>query len=414
MMESRAVLFVDDEEKVLRSLKRGLLDEPYETFFAESGKEALDILEREEVHVIVTDMRMPEMSGLELLEIVKERYPRIIRMVLSGYTQITPLLEAINRGEIFRFITKPWKLEEEFKTVVRQAIDYYDLQRERDNLVAELSQYNFELEEQVRRRTEQLLTITQQAEVGKCASQVVNNLKTPLESILGFLELISDSVPEESGACDKLVQYTDQALSAAMEMREIIVDTLQHARSSVVEGAERVDVNEVIREELTFFELNPFFKSKVTRDIGLAEDLPRIAGQSIHFKQIVDNLLTNALDAMDTGNGKHLFVNTYGRDNDIVIDIRDTGGGIAPENLDRIFSPDFTTKPVGKGTGLGLASVKEMVESYGGRIEVESTEGRGSKFSIVVPISRGYADGLDEKALGKESLNVEELQNSGC
>ena len=140
-MEKRTILFVDDEEKVLRSLERGLLDESYNCHFAKSGKEALEILEQNEVHVIVTDMRMPEMSGLELLRIVKVKYPHIIRLILSGYTQVSTLLTAINQGEIFKFITKPWRLEEDFKTVLHQAVDYYNLRAERDSLLQELQQY---------------------------------------------------------------------------------------------------------------------------------------------------------------------------------------------------------------------------------------------------------------------------------
>ncbi len=135
-MEERTVLFVDDEEKILKSLNRGLLDEPYNTIFAKSGKEALELLGQQEVHVIVTDMRMPEMGGLELLKIVKEEYPHIIRLVLSGYTDATTLLAAINEGEIYRFIPKPWKLEDECKTIIRQAIEYYDLHSERAMLMS--------------------------------------------------------------------------------------------------------------------------------------------------------------------------------------------------------------------------------------------------------------------------------------
>ncbi len=132
MNENWTILFVDDEVRLLRSIERGLLDEPYHLLFAESGKDALKLLEENEVHIIVTDMRMPEMSGLDLLRIVKEKYPHIVRIVLSGYTQVTTLLTAINQGEIFRFITKPWKMEEEFKSVLRQAVDYHKLQAERD------------------------------------------------------------------------------------------------------------------------------------------------------------------------------------------------------------------------------------------------------------------------------------------
>ena len=139
-MEKRTVLFVDDEEKILNSLKRGLLDEPYNTLFATSGKEAIEILQREEVHIIVTDMRMPEMSGLELLRIVKKDYPSIVRMVLSGYTQVTTLLTAINQGEIFKFITKPWQLEEEFKPAIREAVEYYEFRNQRQTVEAEAKQ----------------------------------------------------------------------------------------------------------------------------------------------------------------------------------------------------------------------------------------------------------------------------------
>jgi len=148
-MEKRTVLFVDDEEKIISSLKRGLLDEPYKKLFASSGKEALEILQKNEVHVLIADMRMPEMIGLELLRIVKREYPHIVRMVLSGYTQITTLLTAINQGEVYKFITKPWKLEEEFKPSIRQAIEYYNLHNERDRLAAELEQYKAKLGEKV-------------------------------------------------------------------------------------------------------------------------------------------------------------------------------------------------------------------------------------------------------------------------
>jgi len=131
-MESRNVLFVDDDQMLLASVKRVLLKEPYSTLFATSAREAFEILKQNEVHVIITDMRMPQMGGLELLSIVKKEYPRVIRMVLSGLTQADSLLKAINQGEIFRYITKPWKSNEELRTIIRQAIEFYELHGERE------------------------------------------------------------------------------------------------------------------------------------------------------------------------------------------------------------------------------------------------------------------------------------------
>jgi DNA-binding NtrC family response regulator len=121
---------VDDDEIVLRSLERGLLDESelFDQLFAKSGQEALEILQKEQVHVIVTDMSMPGMDGPELLKIVREKYPQIVMILLSGYTDMPALLEEFNQGEIFEFVPKPWKLEKDLKKIILKAIEHYNLQ----------------------------------------------------------------------------------------------------------------------------------------------------------------------------------------------------------------------------------------------------------------------------------------------
>ncbi len=130
IVEQYTVLFVDDDDAILRSLERGLIDEPYNKLFANSCKEALEILQQEEVHVIVTDMRMPEMDGLEFTQILKKEYPHIIIMVLSGYGNDVALQTAVDQGEIFKVISKPWKLKRNFEDIVRQAIEQYNLRNE--------------------------------------------------------------------------------------------------------------------------------------------------------------------------------------------------------------------------------------------------------------------------------------------
>ena len=137
-MEKRAVLFVDDDEIVLESIERSLKDESYDKHFAKSGEDALEILQREEVHVIVVDMVMPEMGGLELLEIVKKEYPNIVTMVLSGYAQPAEVMMVMFEVGVYKFISKPWTFDEDLRTVIRRAIDNYNLQREHEDMVAEL------------------------------------------------------------------------------------------------------------------------------------------------------------------------------------------------------------------------------------------------------------------------------------
>lgn len=143
-MKERTVLFVDDDGIVLRSIVRSLLDEPYNMCFARSGEEALEILRQHEIHVLVTDMRMPEMDGAELLKIVTKEYPKIVKMVLSGYTNTTALTMAIHQEGVFKFIPKPWNLQERegFRAIVRLAIDHYNLQSEHVGTAAELKPYS--------------------------------------------------------------------------------------------------------------------------------------------------------------------------------------------------------------------------------------------------------------------------------
>ncbi len=127
MLENRTVLFVDDDEAILRSLERGLVDEPYNKLFTTSCKEARKILKRQEVHVIITDLRMPEMSGLEFINIIKIEYPHIVRMVLSGYKRDSALQNAIDQGEIYILIPKPWKSGGNFEKLIRRAIEHYNI-----------------------------------------------------------------------------------------------------------------------------------------------------------------------------------------------------------------------------------------------------------------------------------------------
>jgi len=161
-MSEHTVLFVDDEVNILKAVQRLLRHENMRVLCAARAQEALDLLSRNPAQVVVTDQRMPEMSGVDLLSSVRERHPDIVRMMLTGYTEMTIAVDAINRGEIFRLITKPWN-DDELKATLRQACDHYDLKQEIRRLNQVTREQNFKLqdmnrnlEEKVRERTKQL------------------------------------------------------------------------------------------------------------------------------------------------------------------------------------------------------------------------------------------------------------------
>ncbi len=156
------VLFIDDEANILKALQRLLRNEPCRVLTASRGSEALEMLERERPQVVVSDQRMPEISGVDLLQAVRQRHPDVVRILLTGYTEMNVAVEAINRGEIFRLVTKPWN-DEELKATLRQAFDTYDLKGEirRLNQVTreqnlKLQELNRDLEFTVQERTKQL------------------------------------------------------------------------------------------------------------------------------------------------------------------------------------------------------------------------------------------------------------------
>ncbi len=162
MEHEHTILFVDDERNILKALQRLLRAEPLNILCASRASDALELLDQTPAQVVVTDQRMPEMSGVELLASIRERHPDIVRMMLTGYTEMNVAVEAINRGEIYRLITKPWN-DDELKATIRQAFDHADLKREIKRLNQVTREQNFKLQDmnrnlegKVRERTKQL------------------------------------------------------------------------------------------------------------------------------------------------------------------------------------------------------------------------------------------------------------------
>jgi len=161
-VQDHTVLFVDDEVNILKALQRLMRNEPIQVLTANRPSEAFELIDRCAPQVIVSDQRMPEMSGVDFLSSVRDRHNDVVRMMLTGYTDMTIAVEAINKGEIFRLITKPWN-DDELKATLRQAFDHHDLKAEIKRLNQVTREQNFKLqdmnknlEEKVRDRTKQL------------------------------------------------------------------------------------------------------------------------------------------------------------------------------------------------------------------------------------------------------------------
>ena len=176
------VLCVDDEENILSALKRLLRGEDYTVITVTSGAEGLKFLEENDVHLIISDQKMPVMSGTEFFSIVRERFPEAVRVILSGYTDVDTITDSINKGHIYKFLLKPWH-DETLKLEVNRALEYYELRHANKLLYEkvleqnnELRDINNKLEHMVRMRTEELEIKNQVLEL---AREILENLPFP-------------------------------------------------------------------------------------------------------------------------------------------------------------------------------------------------------------------------------------------
>lgn len=180
---SHTILCVDDEENILNSLKRLLRREPYRLLTARNGAEGLKIFEQNQVHLVITDQRMPGMSGIEFLAKVRAKYPDVLRIILTGYTDVDSITESINKGHIYKFFLKPWN-DQTLKLEIKQALEQYDLIKANKGLHEEvlkknqaLKRINENLEKRVQERTKTLEVQNQALEISRA---ILEDLPVPI------------------------------------------------------------------------------------------------------------------------------------------------------------------------------------------------------------------------------------------
>jgi len=245
-------------------------------------------------------------------------------------------------------------------------------------------------EEQLKQATRQQIGQSEKlAAIGRLAAGVAHEINNPLTGVLTFAHLLRQK--ENMTGQDK--QDLDLIVHETARAAEIVRGLLDFARERPV-VKELLDLNEVTRQTLRLIRSQkPVKQVAIVED--LAADLPRVDADKNQLQQVLVNLSLNACEAMP--NGGTLLISTLAQDGKVLVKLTDTGCGIKKEHLGRIFDPFFSTKPVGKGTGLGLSVSYGIIQQHGGAIEVESEEGKGSTFTVVLPAaSRPWADRQEE------------------
>jgi two-component system NtrC family sensor kinase len=382
-MKNIHLLLVDDEDDFRNTLAKRLRKKGISPMQAVNGEKAIAILENHRMDVVVLDVKMPGMDGVEVLGHIKKKYPKTEVIFLTGHAATQDGVEGIKTGA-FDYLSKPIEFEHLFGKI-KQA--YEKIKREEEKLKeAEFRKY----------MEEQMMTTERLASLGTLAAGVAHEINNPLAIInesAGWLKLIL-SKEEMAGMPRK--QDFEKALNkiekGVERAKRITCQLLGFAKKDDSVFAE-VDLVELVEEAAHLVKREAANKDiQIVREI--APDTGTIWSNAYQFRQVLINLLTNAIHATDAGGRIAIILEAVG--DKVKLTVRDNGHGIPKENMKKIFEPFFSTKPPGEGTGLGLFVTRGIVEKLCGSIEVESRLGDGTRFYVNLPRYCKIKEDLDQ------------------
>lgn len=376
-MRPRTILVVDDDLGNLAVLEEYLSDH-YMVMSATSGLEALQILDRKEFDVIIADQRMPQMSGSELLHRARKLYPDTVRMILTAFSDANAMLQAINEGQVYRFLLKPWD-HTELMLTIRQALEIRDATLANRRLVDELQRKNEQLAtslRQLREAQNKLLDSARMATIGHVTSSVIR--------LIGEHRRTVNTLNDVAQATNLPPHLADRLMEATAGVTDVfhIIDLLHGFAADENWELNRAwcDVGEIADEAIDFCRLDDAF---VECDLTLAEGSPPHAFvDRDKVKQVLVHLLRNASQA--TGRQGNVSIATVAVPGGVAVSVSDDGPGIPPEELEKIWDPFYSTRE--GGMGLGLQICRMVTEAHGGSIDIESTVGVGTVATVVLPI----------------------------
>ncbi|WP_299978655.1 hybrid sensor histidine kinase/response regulator [Desulfobacula sp.] len=386
------ILLIDDDEDIRDIMSITLKDAGYSVICAPDGHTGIMLATREEPHIIITDIKMPGMNGLEVLEKIKKIKPEIEVIVTTGFGDIKKAVKAL-QYDASDFISKP----------IDDAALHMALKRARQRYVdkKQLSDYTTLLERDLRTMEQEvsnqakLLHREKMVSLGRLAASMVHEINNPLSGILNYIRLMirisgkgnnlkSELTPDQrQDRFNKFNSYLEIIESETQRCSDLVSGLLKFSRKTNLEQ-KSIDVTDLIQHSLLLCN-HKLELSNIVLKVRCNPDVPRVFGDFNQLEQCIINLIFNAIDAMENGGDLEIKTSFNPEEKLVSISIKDNGKGISKEDLNFIFEPFFTTKNEGYGVGLGLSSAYGIVEKHKGTIVVESSLDFGSEFIIKLP-----------------------------
>ncbi len=368
------ILVVDDEEVILNLSKRGLTRVGYPVETASNGADALKILEKQPIDIVVSDLKMEVMDGLELLRHIKRDYPHIEVIMMTGYASVENAIESMKLGA-YDFLLKPLKVEQ-MRLVVKKCAETIAMSRE----VQELRKVKEKLEE-LQRIKDKFIAITS------------HELRTPVTHAKSYFQFLQEDMFSEKEKKD----FMEIIANSLNDLERIVLDMFNISRIESQRlnlKRELLDINHIAEDVLKELQLD-LQGRKLNIEFDPKEALPRLMADRFYLRRILQELVSNAIRF--TPDGGTIRIVTDADEKYVILTVSDTGVGIPEKDLGHIFEKFYEVQNsdyhssskrgfLGGSTGIGLPLIKGIVDAHKGYLKIDSKEGKGTTVSVYLPL----------------------------
>jgi len=399
-----AILYVDDEEKSLKYFERAFGDD-FRVFTASNAQAGFKLLEQhaDDIGLLLTDQRMPGEKGVWLLERARQLRPRILRILVTAYSDFDAAIAAVNSGAIYKYVSKPWD-PPQFELTLRQALEFFMVQTERDQLLYEKMSV-----------LRNMMIADRVVSLGLLAAGLSHQIRNSLVAVKTFLDLAPKKMAEERVSTNGLrnpefwKDYHQNVQSQMEKITSLLKDLWTASENPAMPFADEVSLRPIVDEALAAFR-DPFAARRIEVENWIPDSLPALKADRPKFRRLFELLLKEELATLPAGSRVTFSAELEGGAKpEIVVQIADNGPGLPPDALRVVFDPFVVRDSVPSEYGINLMACFFIVHHHGGKIDAQSQSSRGTIFTLRLPLQPeravtppGEADFLQKALLNGE------------
>jgi len=399
-----AILYVDDEEKSLKYFERAFGDD-FRVLTATNAQDGFKLLQKhaDDIGLLLTDQRMPGEKGVWLLERARQLRPRILRILVTAYSDFDAAIAAVNTGAIYKYVGKPWD-PPQFELTLRQAMEFFLVQTERDQLLHDKMSV-----------LRNMMIADRIVSLGLLAAGLSHQIRNSLVAVKTFLDLAPKKMAEERASTNGLrnpefwKDYHQNVQTQMGKINSLLNDLWTASENPSAPFADEVSLRQIVDDALATFR-DPFATRRIEVENRISDSLPALKVDRPKFRRLFELLLKEELSTLPADSRVSFSAELEdGAKPEIVVQITDNGPGLSQDALRVVFDPFVVRDSVPSEYGINLMACFFIVHHHGGKIDAKSQPGRGTTFTLRLPLQpeRAVTPPDESDFLQKALLNGE-------